>query len=448
MAGFAGLYAHAPGDQFIFRGGVIWPSNCFGVSGTNIGSGCWPKEGGSPGNSDYYGVRSNWFSGNSFVRPIFDGGHTNTSIFVIWYPVHCINFNSLDMRAIMVTGPIGQGVVTCINTDNITATNCHLHDWTMWTNAPGYDGNHGGWFNGYSDVYGITNMILDHCEIDNLDQAGAGGQMNGNCVYNGGVMNYCSLHDAPNGIQYGQDFNHGAIYNINYPTPSYQEQSQPYHANAFYMDHSNGDADGGAIPMFVRNSYIHDYNAVNILVAEVSDCYCYNNVIYGVCGANGLINPDTASYTPPNSGYLKSVYIYNNTLVVYLTNWAAVDTGTRGDGNYVNNLFITNNLVIGYGASLYHGGTESDYGHFAAGNNIVLNGDVAAAQGYTLSNLYAPISATNVTVGAGANLASLGLFTNAISGIARPAAWPWDIGAYQFSSLPAWGANLHVVPNP
>src|SRR2546427_5305906 len=63
MQGFTGSYSHSSGDRFIFKGGVSWPNACFNITVNN---------GGATGNPDYYGVDTNYYSGASWSRPIWD----------------------------------------------------------------------------------------------------------------------------------------------------------------------------------------------------------------------------------------------------------------------------------------------------------------------------------------------------------------------------------------
>ena len=56
MTGFAGAYTHAPGDIFVFRGGVGWSNSVFPLL-VNLG-------GGSVGNNDVYTSYTNWFIGS------------------------------------------------------------------------------------------------------------------------------------------------------------------------------------------------------------------------------------------------------------------------------------------------------------------------------------------------------------------------------------------------
>src|SRR5262249_13798963 len=60
-------YSQLAGQQIIFKGGVTWPVNCFGMSVT---------AGGNSSVQDYYGVDLTWFTGGAFARPIWDMANT------------------------------------------------------------------------------------------------------------------------------------------------------------------------------------------------------------------------------------------------------------------------------------------------------------------------------------------------------------------------------------
>lgn len=145
-------------------------------------------------------------------------------------------------------------------------------------------------------------------------------------------------------------------------------------------------------------------------------------------------------------------YIYNNTVVLYDSSFTtgilvgprlkSDDGGTTFYGQSAGTIIETNNHFIGVSASV-PASIPPGYTNFAgggeyigvqsqlAGNNIAMTPTTATADGYTLGNLYAPTSASNPTVGAGANLASIGLFSTAINGVSRGS--NWDVGAYQFA---------------
>ncbi len=510
MQGWTGGYTHSSGDQFTFRGGVTWPSNCFPLQPHGGGS--------SAANMDYYGVNSNWFTGSSFTRPVFDGQYNVQNIsYSMGSLIVCngndngasfITFNSLELRNVNCGEADNPGLLWTFLTHDVTMTNCWLHGWTI-SNSVASDGHHGGWINFVSSQWGITNMVLDHCEIENQEHP-----TNGVCVYLGGIVNHCLIHDNSSGVLFAQDLNNSTVYNI---TASPFDGS--YHCNGFYMDDGNGFAPPTK-PMYCRNTIFHDV-LCNMAYPNPwrYDCYIYNCLFYGQMsgqlaiqvdayspinqvpngssyGADGtftvtgltngvqyywtpsandygcaglaasglftatgtsqvISGKDNAAVTCVINNYTgHSCYVYNNTIVVPDAEQASGIRIVPRPGYQVNNLFITNNFIISDYASLplFRPGLSTGIANEAEGNNLVMATNLATAAGYTAANLYQPTSASSPTVGAGTNLMRLGLFTSDIVGSPRPALnTNWDKGAYHYISTkvgawpPDWKIELHIV---
>lgn len=421
---FSGTYTHAPGDNYIFKGGVVWPQICF-LTGIGL------SVGGSSGSPDFYGIDSNWFFGSSFSRPIFDGNHVSPLIFFINPSVNYINFNCLEMRAINCTTSLGQGLISGENVHDITATNCYLHDWTINKSALP-DSAHGGFIFQFNGGYGITNLILDHTEISNVEN-GMSTNWNGVCVRQCGIINYCNIHDNSSGILFAQDLNHSQVWNIHYP---YNSIDETYHFNGFAMDDGNGNGDPTGINEYCRNSYFHDISGgANMCYASCAyyDCYIYNNLFYGVQPAQQCIEIDPID-PGISTGVAHSTYMYNNTLNLFNLSWSDGIILVIHSGLQINNLFATNNHFIGVSASVptYHGNSSAAV-NGQAGFNIAMTPVIASTYGYTSNTLYAPGFTNAPTVSAGANLTSLEIFTTDILSSNRPPTGSWDIGAYQLS---------------
>jgi hypothetical protein len=438
MQGWTGVYNHQPGDHFIFRGGVVWP-RCY----------LQPQAGGSPGNSDYYGVDSNWFSGSSFSRPVFDGGHAVTTVFYIGQGVANINFDSLEVRAITCNAD-GQGLFAFNQTHDITGNNLWLHDWLNYSSAPGSDTGHGAWvWNNGNSGYSITNMILANSEVDNIEN-GASGNWNGNCIIFGGVITNCLIHDNNSTITFAQDVNHCTIWDVDYPYTCFDPGE---HCNGFYMDNGTGNSTPPAgVSLYCRNTIFHDVgNAANMAYPNVEkfDCYVYNCLFYGAMSSQEVIAIDDYDYG--YTGVMKSCYIYNNTIVLSSYPWSTGIVPSSRAGLLINNLWITNNLIIGASAGVpAYSGASPNIVNAQCGNNLALTPAQAAAAGCTLATLYAPTSPAGLAIGQGSSAPSI-LFNNDIMNSPRPATG-WSVGAYQYPSAPAipspWNADLHVVAGP
>jgi hypothetical protein len=504
MPGWAGVYNHHAGDQFIFRGGVVWPSNCFGIA---------IAAGGSPGNYDYYGVNSNWFSGSNFVRPVWDGGYWAPNLVYYGPGIAFINTASIEMRNVMCLAAANNaGMLQYWNTGNLTFSNLWIHGWQL-TNTVTSDGSHGAFMGNFTEGYGITNIILADSEISNLENSN---RWNGSCIQFGGVVNNCLLHDNSSCILFAQDVNHCTIYNINTPYTGFDPAC---HLNGFFMDNGNGTALSG-VACYCRNTVFHDVGGgANMAYANVDkeDCYIYNCVFYGIETAQQCINVDTYSYNyiPAGSAYdanghytltgltngvlwgwsqgandtscagltasgeftasgptqllvgtpnslvtanmdpviVGSCYVYNNTFVLYETFWPTGIAVANRPFLQASNMVEFNNLFIGVDAqtpAVASNAYPSIY-NFQSGNNLALTPSQAAAYGYTVTNLYAPTSTNCPSVGMGTSSFVSGggtnyltnLFSNDRLSLIRTNAW--DIGAYQFLGVLPAPFNLRAL---
>ncbi len=81
MNGFAGTYSHSAGDVFVFKGGVTWPSSSLPLTIANSGSCSACNLSSDTSTCDKYTIDKTWYSGSSWTRPTFDGGHTASGIY-------------------------------------------------------------------------------------------------------------------------------------------------------------------------------------------------------------------------------------------------------------------------------------------------------------------------------------------------------------------------------
>jgi hypothetical protein len=123
MQPFSGTYTHHAGDHFIFKGGVTWPSTAFPMNIAN---------GGSLGNSDYYGVDKTWFNGNSWAQPVFDGQYNVNQIIYLGSNNSYITVDNLELRNITNppnTTSFAYGLIGGFEPQNILMENLYLHGW-------------------------------------------------------------------------------------------------------------------------------------------------------------------------------------------------------------------------------------------------------------------------------------------------------------------------------
>ena len=467
---FTGSYTHQAGDRFIFRGGVVWPYTCFntndpGSPHATFVNGMALQAGGSPTAWDYYGVQSNWFVRTSFTRPVFDGGYiASTLIYVdsVHNGASNLVFDCLELRHVNCINSVNCGLFYRYCALNVVLSNSWLHGWTLtnsyvanpynvnMTNS--VDGAHGGDIGNYngSVPWDNTGVVCDHVEIENSEQYNANGTGNGVCQCEAGTDNYCSIHDNSTALINVFSLIHCTMSNIAYP---YSAWDQNYHLNGW------GDTGVSLVsgqPDYCINNIFHDIGCNVIFPAVCANVsgppiYIYNNLVYNNFGLQGAIDIDIDSGT----GLQGSVYVYNNTIVVpdSITNHGNVYQGwsigyLHRVGDQINNFFISNNFIIStYTTSpILTPGASTWIANEVEGNNLILTTNVANADGYNVANGYAPTSSSSPTVGAGANLTSLGLFNADIVGKTLPASGAWDAGAYLYtagSQFGYGGTNFH-----
>lgn len=71
MSGFSASYRHAPGDRFIFKGGITWPAFALPF---NI------KASGEAGNPDVYASDHTWYADTTWTPPTLDGAQKGITL--------------------------------------------------------------------------------------------------------------------------------------------------------------------------------------------------------------------------------------------------------------------------------------------------------------------------------------------------------------------------------
>lgn len=433
MTGFAGTYSHAPGDIFVFRGGVVWSNSVFPLL-VNLG-------GGSVGNNDVYTSYPNWFVGSSWNRPVFDlqdlplSGGIYSCVYIA---DNNVTVSDIEIRNLFIPNSTNWnafGVASIQgyqNTTNLLVQNCYIHDWLpgISTQNVNYsDSDFGGVFS-----QGLNLEVLQ-CTI------GPGDPPKGMTGNSG-----CGVSGAATIIQSNTfigctDFINGGATNISYNvicngTNSYDPQN---HANAIY----HGLASGTRAYIYANKIYNLDTEFQTMLLhpggggATNTAYYIYNNVVWNV---NSPIDIDQSGITVANSATY--AHLYNNTAT------CGVGAVNRGQTDYVteidceNNNWITSSPLNVFFTSIISTAYAPVVIRIDLDNLQMLN-VVATADGYTAANMYAPTSLSGPTVGAGTNLTSLALFNTDINGNPRPATGAWDIGAYQMA-----GTGVAITGSP
>jgi hypothetical protein len=526
-----------PGEGVVFRGGDTWH---FGNSGaTPFTGGTWDLTGGPAGwHGDpstciyegtqtgciYWGVDlttsgTGWFNaavcGASWCRPRLNGDNplstttvascafqipNNTNVMIIqgvgsgFYNI-LDNFELLGLCTQRLIGGDGtQDVYIYDGGSGVSGQgmlfqeNLYFHGWTATTTAG--TGNNaiacntiGG---GDSSLHSIVAVVVDGSDSD--PRVCAWGIFPSFYHFKDSMIRYTTqgvggyCHDIHDNI-----FEH--FYNPNVPT----------HGNIFEC---NDDADGKApgqpqnTPNVVYNNiFRHDDPSFGAggqvhlwLCPEVTPEYYFNNLFYDIADENYIDIAGPPTYTCPNSG---GQFMFNNTLVDGTQPCYLGPNNTGGKYLTISNEHLINSGLDGSGA----GGCTGK----ASATNISMTVATAISQGYLQSSggttnadtcaneatrPCSPTSATNGTVGAGANqqayctkLASYSsefaigteaanackfgttdgctynISTHAMvcpaqTAAARPASTAWDSGAYQFTAAMPPNAASMLVATP
>jgi hypothetical protein len=407
MKGFSGSYTHVAGDQFIFKGGVVWSSGVFPFAIANSGT---------QNNPDYYGVDQAWYKGNSFTRPVFNGeyanlgGGANGSIVFI-SSESFITIDNIEIKNLNAQSSWGPALIMVQGGASITIKNCYLHDWTM---VGSKDDSHGAVIGNLNGKLIVTNCIISNSAFKN----------NGEAVRNATEVSYCTIFDVSSALVTvtGSVYNN-TIYNM------YSSLDPTYHTNLIYMIQGKGTGR-------IYNNVIYNiYSAGTFIYPNPcwhgdgsGKVYVYNNVIYNVKAGVPIINFDTESGVGSSCG---SGYVYNNTIQsdgnihVRITPRSG---DSFGEMDIRNNHSITNNALSNtYCISTANCGNASKSNQ---SNNILMTKSSAEAMGYNAASSYSPTGQNCSTVGVGADLSPI--FTNDINGYSRPGG-AWDAGAYQYN---------------
>lgn len=423
-------YSHVAGDRFIFKGGATWPAACFQMA---IGAG------GTPSAQDYYGVDLSWFAGGSFTRPLFDLTFNIPTNGTVIQPTSAVSgymtFDNLEIAhqgiALAVGGYGGtQAFQLYYGATGSIIKNCFIHDWATASsfqfNSTEYSA--GGILSGSS-------VTVDHTEISD---AGGYGFFGGNKVFVGfggacencGEVKNSKIHDTMAACFSVPLCHDNELYNI-------KATIQNYDGNVHtQVIEDNAESIGPCGGYAVYNNIIHDNDPVGVTILICYNSSIYNNVMWN----NGNIQIMLSSPSPDSGS--NAGYVDNNT--VYCP--AGACYGKKSTSSLAGTVNLKNNHWI----------ADSSPGSISAGtliqsNNITMPTATASAQGYTISNRFAPTSGGNGTVNAAVNLS--GLCSGALSSLCSdvlhsPRLTSWDAGAYQFGSAstkPAAPSNLFAT---
>ena len=416
MTGWSGSYSHAAGDRFLFKGGVTWPASALPLTIAATGS--------SDSVRDYYGVTNGWGSG----RAVFDSEYeTNYSTIDADGVSGYLTFEGLEVKRLTCSANFGPGLLVFSSPVSVTITNCYLHSWRL-DPAVSTDDAHGGVINALG---GDTTLVIDGCEIENASNID---RWNGVAVRQWGVIRNSRVHNNSSGVLFCLDFDGSWLYRIAYPSNSFDPT---YHLNGVYLDPM---AVSSSTVGYIRNSRFWDVSGgANMAYPNPrgATVYVYNNRFHGVQSSQMAIEIDPYAYGSTNA--TGDVYVYNNTIALYGTNWPGIHVVDRSGLPKLRTLVARNNHVIGAGTATISDASSGTVATNVASHNLIQTPAAAVSQGYISTN-YVPSLASGGTVDTGTNSPS-GLFTTDSLTVSRPQGSAWDIGAYEFQSV----TNLLLV---
>jgi hypothetical protein len=458
------------GDKFIFRGGDTWHAES--AAGSPVGLPWHWNWSGSSSQCQlnphagtvvktsciYLGVNTSWSSGSSWSRPQFAMDNPQTTSRPSGCKYDDTNVNGIELGSsnyvvidnFELLGECWQGSTDAnfIDTrgNGVEVSNSYFHGWTYASSSS---------TDNYGQIGGGTPLnaysICDHNVFDGSDSSlgTTAGQASGMSLYNACTeIAYNVFSHVSNGCICTPIYVHDNLFQYLY------EPQGSTHGNIVEWNNENL-----ALPsvIYFYNNVIHDTNEGEGVNPEVVNApgYIFNNISWRYReNSNGTNGTDGTNCFMTQVVSSTSFHYFNNSLdypcgvTVY-----AVTSATTS--------IFQNNHTIGYPGSALTG-MISDSGTTVTdnGNEVFQTESAANAQGYTISNAYAPTGSAVATVGAGANLSStvcsgIGVSTlvsacetgigtmsydstnNVVvykPGNPRPSSGNWDAGAYQYSS--------------
>jgi hypothetical protein len=404
---------------------------------------------------DRYTVKTNWYSGAAWTRPVFDmqnlvtpaGG--NRPVWI--HDASNVQFENFDITRQRIEGAAyGQGGITVNNSTNILLKNCHVHDWIIASPTTTLDSEFGGIISPDSRT-----LIIDSCEVHAAPVAGTS-FYSGTGIRNFGTTRYSKVYDVPNGLLGG-----GTIHDneISYIRESYDENLTPPNGR-----HENGIYLFAGADFF--NNTVHNIQAAGAPTVFAAAGWAgvsatiriYNNLVYSNSTTPVHLNADGMA-----AGNSATYYVCNNVLRGY----NSAITASKKNDNPIGNVYIKNNVLITIGTypstvdlEQPVANLEIDYNVYysAVALDCVLDLPTAArrtfaqsqAIGYNLHSIktaqalscnYRPAAASDIGVDQGVALPAAFLLDRV--GTARPLGITWDIGAYEYTGVAAL-----PIPNP
>lgn len=434
-------YVPQAGDNFILKGGDTWPAASLGIN--------WQWNG-TTSQRIYIGVDKTWFSGASWVRPIFDcqgtGCASNQFGNIIWMAGNATTLDNIEMTGYKQSA--SGNLVGAFGNDN-EIENMYMHGWSRTAGSSGV--NSFALSNNFSSGGALRTKMHDNV-IDGSDSPNQdffGGILHGDQVYNNVVR---FVYNGMNG-----NFNdvHGNLVENNFTATSGD------HCNMIFVQAPFTGTTVYVYNNVVRHGGLSCSGSTLWILGNASCSTCnsfvYNNVLYD---NEGDFDSGITIGSHPAQGGTGTYFVDNNTIDT--PRGPCVGNGEsppRSVTHYANMHCITSGVTCG------NTGTTCTND----GGNLQQTEAVANAAGYTAGQTYAysPIAANSPTVGAGTNLT--GSCTGSVTALcsdttyatydtvnhavvlrivnARPGAGAWDTGAYEFAGgSPGTVATPSITP--
>lgn len=455
-------------EGFILKGGDTWTSTDLDLY--------WQWTGTS-GHPIYIGVDPSWFTGSSWVRPIFTCGGAQCSytlngngFFTDQSGIQYIYFDNIEMTGLFQTdtGSYYPNFASIYGSNDVF-TRVYLHGWSHQSGGNNDNSR------GFSPSTCCGGGLADRFFFDIVDGSDTTKDMLNAFGGTPAEVGYSIINDVTNGLEGQQNFVHDTlIENITlcFPTGGCHENAiQQAGAVSgslalYYNNVITGVVSGGITKLWLGQA-----SGGNPQTAYVFDNVMFNNV------AGNDVNPCQL-----NTGSCGTYYYFNNTFQCGNSSGIGPCQAASGTlaptqvSHWINNHCIASACVSISGDPNFTY-TETD--------SLIQTVSQASAQGYTFNSTYAfqPTSGSGGTVNAGANEQSLcttitaanaaaGAACKADTGYAcnyntsshtitcpdrsentRPASAAWDIGAYEFGGTPSAGtptflpiAGLYIGP--
>ncbi len=426
MAGFAGAYTHSAGDQFIFRGGVVWDNTVARWTISNSGA---------PGFPDYYGVNQSWFAGTAWSKPVFDGGSLNPvkATPYIYVTGSYVTMDSLMVQNIGVPG-INQGnyAIEFLNTHDILVQNMTL---PVMSRIALFFVNSSGAIR--------SNFEVMNNDISACSWGVAMGTSGANSVFTNVKIHDNAIHDFH--LQMANSVHGDGVYLYGPGNDASQYFDAVYiYNNLFYGDFSVSDTSTAAMSAFIWPS------------SPAGTAYVFNNrtsYTAGSLGAAYFAGGGWSGFTGTGT-----VYLYNNTQVGNASCYFFLSGSGLATLVSMNNISYGSSSVYAIAPYSPVANFTSDYNDFYGWTSSVFAGVRGTNQSYTQFRtagyeahglnvdpqfvsppLNILLQSTSPVIQKGLSQATVFSFDAGYS-TRGPA---WDIGAYAYL-----GTVTNTMPNP